>query len=145
MILKQLKIWLILQLMFTFMLQGCLGVTEFRRGNIYDSRVFAFLQDIRWGEYEKAQSFINMREGKPRKLNLEYLKNIRVTKLDKIKEMHTQKDEEEVISEMKSVYEIEYYVVSVNVVKTLRYEQLWWYDAELDTWFLDNDLPDFGG
>ena len=127
------------------MLQGCGSVRDFRRSQIYDSRIFAFEQAIRWGEFEKAQAFVNMRKGKPKKLDLDYLSNIKVAKFKKIKEKQLLQDENEIVSEMHSVYEIEYYVVSVNVVKAFRYEQIWWYNPELDTWFGDNELPGFGG
>jgi hypothetical protein len=145
MILKKIKFCLPLLLVILVLLQGCASTIEFRRGNIYESRDFACYQAIRWGEFEKAQTFINMREGKPKALNLEFLKQIRVTKLRKINEEKTQVDEDEIVSEITSNYEIEYYFVSNNLIKTLRYQQVWWFDKETDIWFLDSNLPDFGG
>lgn len=131
--------------MVLFLLQACGSVSNFRRGNIYDSRVFAFEQAIRWGDYEKADSFVNRRTEEPKTLDLAYLEKIKVTKFRKIKETRAKMDIDDEVVEIHSVYDVEFYVDSINVLKTFRYPSVWWYHPERDTWFLDSDLPDFGG
>lgn len=141
--LKQGKISLLLALFIVFLLAGCGQVRDFRRGNIFEARFEAYSAAIRWGEFEKAATFIKMREGKPRKPDLDYLKTIRVTRYELIEEKTPHKDEELGIIEAYMANNVEYYFVNSGRVKNFRYEQLWWYDVEADNWFMDGDLPDF--
>jgi len=129
-------------LLLTVILSACASVTEFRRGNIYEARVYQFSHDLRWGDYEKAYAYIKMRDRPPKPLDLDYLKQIRVTRYELIKEMPLASDEKGA-TEIQSLYEVDFYHRSNNIVKNFRYQQVWWYDKTLDNWFLDTDLPDF--
>ena len=121
---------------------GCSSVSDYRRAQILDSRLYGFSHAIRWAEFEKAQEYISMRKGQPKKLDLDYLKNIKVTKYQLLKQ-YAHKQTEAEIPETTTIYDIEYYFSSSNKIRYLRYEQLWWYDKVLDNWFLDSDLPQF--
>ncbi len=136
---------LFLTLMVTFLLAGCHSIYNIgasKRNNQFDKTSNSYRIYIRWGEYEKAEAFIKMREGIPSKLDLDHLNQIHVTSYDVIKE-YVSLDEEKFPKEIVEDVEIEFYPESTLTVKNLRHQQVWWYDVEEERWYLDTDLPDF--
>jgi len=141
--LQRRSIYLFWLLLFSaVLLSACASLTEYRRKNLYEARVSRFSHDLRWGDYEKAATYIKMRDKQPKTLDLDYLKQIRITRYDLISEKPLASDEK-VPTEIQSVYAVDFYDSSNNIVQTFRYQQVWWFDETLDNWFLDTNLPDF--
>ena len=121
---------------------ACAKVAATKRSNQFQKILKDYNASIRWGYYEKASAFINMRDGVPRKLDLDYLKEIRVTRYDIIRQIaigDDLKDPREIAIDV----DVDYYHDSTLRVKSIKYQQLWWYDEVAGQWFLDADLPDF--
>jgi hypothetical protein len=83
-----------------------------------------------------------MREGVPRQLDLDYLKEIRVTRYDVVRQIAVGDDLKDP-REMLIDVAIDYYHDSTLRVESIKYQQLWWHDEVAEQWFLDSDLPDF--
>ena len=133
---------LFLTLIAIILLSGCYNIGVSKRNNQYEKTTNSYRIYLRWGEYEKAAAFVKMRNGTPRELDLDYLKEIRITRYEIINEF-INVDEEKFPEEIVVDLDIDFYSESTLTVKNLRYQQVWWYDVEEERWFLDSDLPDF--
>lgn len=121
---------------------ACGKVAATKRGNQFQKTLKEYNALIRWGYYEKAGAFINMRAGVPRQLDLEYLQEIRVTHYEIIRQIaigDDLKDPREIAIDV----DVDYYHDRTLRVKSIKYQQLWWHDEVAEQWFLDGDLPDF--
>ncbi|MDD5033205.1 MAG: hypothetical protein PHE55_00475 [Methylococcaceae bacterium] len=91
---------------------------------------------IRWGAFEKAVDYqIPSRRSK---LDLAWLKNIRVTSYDTL-----YRKEAKGSNIFEQTVEIRYYNDLQGVEKTITDRQLWHYDDEKDQWSLESELPHF--
>jgi hypothetical protein len=140
--LKPKLILLLLAFLLTLTVAGCAKVEATKRSNQFQQTLKDFNASIRWGYFEQARTFINMREGVPRELDLDYLQEIRVTRYDITRKTaigDNLQDPREVVIDVA----IDYYHDSTLRVKSIKYQQMWWYDDVAKQWFLDADLPDF--
>ncbi|MCK5120961.1 MAG: hypothetical protein KAQ91_03215 [Methylococcales bacterium] len=124
-------------------LVGCSSTIDFRGRNKFEPRIKAFAYAIRWSQFEDAQGFIRMRNNRPQQQSLDYLKQIKVTKYQPLKEAR-QENTDQQTPEILSTYTIDYYHKENYKMKHQSYQQLWWYDDTVGAWFLDSDLPKFG-
>ena len=129
-------------LILTIVSAGCAKIESIERGNNFKKVLDGYGFFIRWGKYKQAEVFINMREGVPKLLDLQYLKEIHVTRYDVTIQEPTGENIEDP-KQIAVVAEIDYYHDSTFRVKSIRHQQLWWYDDLTERWFLDGDLPDF--
>ena len=119
-------------------LWGCATVERKGRVESLNHTVKAYGAMIRWREFSAAQSYLGVREGTPKTVDFDHLKNIRVTDYDVL---HTSLNEEK--DEATVAVSISYYNEYLNRVNTITQSQVWWYDEVGEGWLLDGELPDF--
>lgn len=124
---------------------GCAKIQATKRADLFKSTLDTYSALIRWGKYKQAGAHIKRREGEPKQPDLEYLKHIHVTRYDIVQQVAVVENEEEGRgpTEISVLAEIDYYHDDDLRVHGIEYQQLWWYDEELESWSLDSDLPDF--
>ena len=127
--------------LFFISLSGCSSI-GFREKNKFEARIQAFAHSLRWSQFEEAQSFIRLRNKQSPDQNIEYLKQIKITKYEPLSEIARNVPNQE-SSEITSTYTIDYYHMDNYIIKHHKYEQAWWYDDTVGTWFLDSELPKF--
>lgn len=131
---------LLILLIATVVLGGCGSIEE--RGEINDftkaSRDYGRM--LRWRSYDGAAQFLRARDDSPIAVDVEPLKDIRVTSYRIISSEVRPKENEASVTAV-----IDYYNELQNRVKTLTDQQDWWYDPVGEAWFLDGNLPDFLG
>lgn len=123
-------------------LYGCSSIMDFTHGEKLEPRVRAFSNAIRWSNFEEAQKFVSMRDNQIQNQNMDFLKHIKVTKYSFIKNT-TRHNADDETSDIISIYNIDYYHDGNYQIQHLRYEQLWWYDDTMETWFINSGLPPF--
>ncbi len=137
----------LLLLIFIFVVagSGCAKIQATKRADKFKSTLDTYSALLRWGKYKQAGTHIKMREGEPKQLDLEYLKHIHVTRYDVVQQVASVENEEEGKgpTEIAMIAEIDYYHDDDLRVHSFEHQQLWWYDEELERWFLEGDLPDF--
>ncbi len=136
---------LLLLMLFILVSSGCAKIQARKRADLFKSTLDTYSAMIRWGNYKQAGAYIKMRDGEPQQPDLQYLKQIHVTRYDIVEQVAIVDDQEEdkEPAEISVTSEIDYYHDSDPRVKSLDYQQLWWYDDKLKKWFLDGDLPGF--
>ncbi len=119
---------------------ACATVKNKKQLNRLDDSLRLYEQAIRWGEFDVAARYIKFRENakpaKPR--GREILENIRVASYEVISQgMADDRSEARVLAA------ISFYHVESGIVRHMRDEQVWWYDEQSKSWFLEGDLPNF--
>ena len=133
---------LLVVLILTLASAGCGKIESIKRGNDFKKALDSYGFMIRWGKYEQAEAFINMRAGVPKLPDMQYLKELHVTRYDVTEQVPFGENNDDP-KQVAVVAVIEYYHDSTLRVKSIRHQQLWWYDDLTGKWFLDGDLPDF--
>jgi len=101
-----------------------------------DSVVQLYASAIRWGEFEKAQEFVNPAKRKP--LDLNWLQNIHVSSYDIV---YRKENLGGNIYEM--TVDIHYFLESEGVEKVLVDHQVWRYNPDGEKMILESGLPEF--
>ena len=93
---------------------------------------------LRWAMHEALDSYHVTRDGERNKLDRKSIENIRITGFQfSDKELNAESTEATVKGEIK------YYRTDVGTLKSISYEQTWWYDEDLKRWFMESDFPVF--
>ena len=119
-------------------LAGCAVMQAHDRLARLDSTVKSYTKALRWGHFDTASGFLQPRHTSPSPVDARRLEDIRVTSYEILNQVIRDDNEEAVI-----VVQFSFYHASTGSVHTIEDEQLWWYDAERNTWRLDGQLPDF--
>jgi hypothetical protein len=119
-------------------LDGCASKQKQQTMNTFDERTRLYGRLLRWREYEGAVNMIRHQDESSVEVNLDDLKDLRVTDYE-IKKVVMDEDLKTAVVQA----EISYYFETTNTVKKMRDTQNWWYEEEAKTWFLDDDLPAF--
>jgi hypothetical protein len=93
---------------------------------------------LRWAMHENLDGYHVTRDGERKKINRKSLENIRITGFD-----FSEKELNDEATEATVNGEIKYYRTDVGTLKSLSYEQIWWYDEDLKRWFMESDFPVF--
>ncbi|MEE9157713.1 MAG: hypothetical protein V3U60_04920 [Gammaproteobacteria bacterium] len=93
---------------------------------------------LRWGRYNEAAGHLNIRNGERETIDIEYLKNIRVTSYVMTESAVTSDQTESLMT-----VEFSYYHEDDAIIRKLTDKQVWWYQEERRKWWLDGELPDF--
>ena len=117
---------------------GCASMQAHDRLARLDSTVKSYTKALRWGHFDTASGFLQPRPASPSPPDAQRLEEIRVTSYEILNQVIRDDNEEAVI-----VVQFSFYHASSGSVHTIEDEQLWWYDAERNTWRLDGQLPDF--
>jgi hypothetical protein len=103
---------------------------------IIDSTVQLYAAAIRFGEFEKAQEFVD--PAKRTRLDLAWLKNIHISSYDIV---HRKENLGGNIYEM--TVQIHYFIESEGVEKSVTDRQIWRYDEGQRKMMLETSLPEF--
>lgn len=123
-------------------LAGCSSMIDFKSENTFKPRIRAFSKAIRWSQFEKAQTFIRLRNNRLSNPDQDYLKQIKVTRYEPLSELTMENKDSQVMDKM-AIYTLEFYHKGNLKIERLQYKQIWWYDETIGTWFLDSELPTF--
>jgi hypothetical protein len=100
----------------------------------------AYRKLVRWGDWEEASFHLKARKGELRKPALKRYKPWKITSYNVGEVVR-----DETGNEARVTAQIEFYSTDTGHASSMKYEQLWWYDAEAKHWYLDGSLPDFDG
>ena len=119
-------------------LVGCAAIETKARSQKLTDQVKAYTKAIRWGDFDIATRFLKHRNGKPARTEAGSLQGIRVTHYD----YSIQADRPEA-EEAEMVATFDYQLPSSASVRRIKQRATWWYDAKIENWYLDGDLPKF--
>ena len=118
-------------------LEGCGFQLERHTSRVTDWEDEQQLADV---YYDEAAKYLRARDGTPIEANLAMASRFRVSAYKPLSSIVADSNEEGRVVAM-----IDYYEIDSGVIRTLRDEQLWWYDTEVKRWFLGSPLPNFDG
>ena len=116
---------------------GCASI-ERKQLDILEQRTDNYENALRWGNYEIARAFIKKSAADQLPVEIESLKQIRVTSY-KLLDRNVFESKE--AAEQK--VEIRFYNIDSLIEKTIIDNQTWILDKDLENWFLSSGLPDF--
>lgn len=99
----------------------------------------SYAASIRWGEFDQAVGFIDpklLAEHPPTALEIERLKQVRVSGYDEMPVVPVSEDE------VQQVVKIDLLNVNTQVARSIVDRQTWRYDATAKRWWLVSGLPD---
>lgn len=109
------------------------------RANDFVAATKTYAKLIRWGYFDEAAKYIRARDDSPIDIDLARVSRYRVSSYKPFTQLLADNG-----MEGRNVAMIEYYEIDSGVIKTLRDEQIWWFDSEAERWFLASPLPGFG-
>ncbi len=133
-------IFYILFVCFGLTISACSTVDKTKRLDLLESSMNDFRKAVRWGYYDEATRYIQIKDYKKSLRNPDYLKNVRITTYEYGKKFF---NEDKTKLEVTAL--IGFYNVDQGTVKSINENQIWWFDAEKSLWFLDGDIPDLTG
>ena len=128
----------LLPLLLACVLTGCNDTGVKIRLSSLDDAVQNYANAMRWGRYEDAQTSHLTRDGQRPMIEDEDIADVRVTHF-----VIRQTDFNEDKTEAKVSGQYKYYLTSSGMVRTIPFEQDWWYKEEDKRWFVANGPPDF--
>lgn len=147
---KRLVLILALTLLLVIFGSGCTkmkdAIEDDKRSIRYDETTKAYLSAVRWGYYDVAEGFIRHRDdqlqdAQPASVpDYDFLDRVRVSQYLVRSQRPTGDPDEMQVTVSWSFYHTDYGTVSTVVDR-----QLWWYEKDEHSWYLDGTLPDFKG
>ncbi len=118
---------------------GCAQVQTKKQSSKLETAVKVYADSIRWDRGETALAMLKTREGvRPLGADVSYLEEIRVvaaeTRISAVAED---------FNTATVTMTFDYYFIDQGNVKRTTQNDLWWFDAEEQTWYLDGRLPPF--
>lgn len=135
---KRTALTLILMALTVVSVAGCNTIKEERRGNELTMSLRTFSKLLRWGMFEDASQYLRNPDDEKIAVDLDRLEGVKVTDFETISEGMSEDGMEATITS-----QVAYYRQDTGVLREIRYRQVWWYDPEVERWFLDGSLPDF--
>jgi hypothetical protein len=140
---KQIFISVMMMLVVAFSSTGCWNKQAWgTRGDEFLKTSIRYRSAVRWAEYDKAQTFIKIRNEEPQEPDLDYLEQIEVTDYEIVKRTSVAKTES-TPEEVQVVVEIDFLREASPSVNKMKRQETWWFDEEAEKWYLDGNLPDF--
>lgn len=93
---------------------------------------------MRWSDFNAAMAFVERREEAVDQIDLERLKDVRVTSYE-IEDQYLSVDKGEAYVTAK----ISFHLADSMTVETITDKQTWWYRKDQRRWLLDGSLPSF--
>ena len=121
-----------------FVAVGCASVVDQVKMNKFADTSKAYGEKLLWGHFEAANLYRKPELAENDKPDFEKLKNIKVAQYD-IKDMNVSDDGSRIDQDA----EITYFHRDKMILKTLRDEQVWEFDAKDRRWYLTTQLPTF--
>jgi hypothetical protein len=119
-------------------LAGCNPVKQDRMTDTLQNATNSYQNALRWGYFENAYSHLPP-DRRRDTLSSETLEGLRLTGYDVIQPLVINAESETATQ----IVAIDYLYADRQVVKQLKDRQLWRYDAEKKTWWLESGLPVF--
>ncbi len=120
------------------LIAGCGSLFGMVQMEKFERAARVYRKAIRWSDFEAACSFLKVEWSENKSPDFNKLKQVKVASYE-VKEIVPLKDKRQV----RQIVEITYYKINDNVLKTLREDQLWEYDQEEKSWYIQSGLPDF--
>lgn len=117
---------------------GCADLQHKEQTKKLDEVIRAYLHAVRWGDLGAAASFIRPREGLTEPPDLSKLKGLHVTHFDYAIDSEAQGHPEALMTA-----KFDYYFEDTLTVKNVYQQVTWWWDPEVENWFMDGELPEF--
>ncbi len=117
---------------------GCADLQHKKQTRKLDQAVRSYIHAVRWGDLGAAASFIRPREGSAEPPDLSKLSGLRVTHYDYAIDSKVKGHPEALMT-----VAFDYYFEDTLSVKKVHQQALWWWDPEIENWFLDGKLPEF--
>ena len=119
-------------------LTGCASMEKSQKTDSLKSESRQFAKALRWGDYEAAIIRTRLPEGEKMDVDLDYLKNIRVTKAETSPPLMSDD-----LMEGEVILYLDYYHELRNSVNSMTVKQSWVYDEEQEQWYCETPFPDF--
>ncbi len=119
-------------------LTGCADLQQKDQTKKLDQGVRAYIRAVRWGDLGAAASFIRPREGTVMPPDLSKLKGLHVTHYDYAIDSEAEGNPEALMT-----VKFAYYFEDTLSVKDVYQQATWWWDPEVENWFMDGELPKF--
>ena len=120
------------------MLAACNKIkTQQKMTNLKES-LTSYEVALRWAEHDAAYSYHVAPDGSRPPADLEKLNEISVTGIE-----ITDKTVNELQTEAYTSIKIKYYNKSQGTIKTIKQEQVWWYNEINKQWFIKTEFPQF--
>ncbi len=120
------------------LLVGCATFQGWSQLRSLESTLDTYRKAICWGDYQVVESLIKKQGTDPQNPNLKKLEKIKVTSYQVV-ESNTSEDK----LRAHQTVELKYFNTDHLIVKALIYKEVWEYDTEQETWYLQSALPDF--
>ena len=120
------------------LLSGCADLQHKEKTKKLEQAVRSYIHAVRWGDLGAAASYIRPKEGTLKPPDLAGLKGLRVTHYD-----YAIGSKVEGASEALMTAAFDYYFEDTLSVKKAYQQVLWWWDPQVENWFMDGELPDF--
>jgi hypothetical protein len=117
---------------------GCAQLERKDQTKKLDQAVRAYIHAVRWGDLGAAASFIRPREGTTTPPDLSKLAGLRVTHYDYAIDSQSEGNPEALMTAA-----FDYYFEDTLSVKKVYQQSVWWWDPEVENWFMDGELPEF--
>jgi len=120
------------------LLTGCADLEKKDQTKKLDQSVRAYIHAVRWGDLGAAASFIRPREGTVKPPDLSKLKGLHVTHYDYAIDSEAEGNPEALMT-----VKFNYYFEDTLIVRDVYQQVTWWWDPEVENWFMDGELPKF--
>ncbi len=123
----------------TFMaLLSCGGTAERQKIATLSDAIDDYAYALRWGRTDDAVSYHFNEDGTRPQIDSSVMDSVRVTGFEIMdRTVNPEQTEATVKGELK------YYQNDSATIRTLEYDQHWWYEPDSGQWFLDSNFPDF--
>lgn len=128
----------IICLIFLSGLLSCSGTTERRKLETLNEAIDNYAYALRWSRTDDAVSYHVREDGSKPEIDSSIMDSVSVTGFE-IKERNVNPEQTE--ATVKG--ELNYYKSSSATVRTIEYNQRWWYQEDSGKWFVDGDFPEF--
>ena len=117
---------------------ACGSTGEQKKAVSLNDAIDDYAYALRWGRIDDAVSYHVNEEGIKPDIDQNVMKSIRVTGFS-IKSRTINTEQTEAIVES----ELNYYNDEYGTLRSLEYTQSWWYQPDMQQWFLDSEFPEF--
>lgn len=117
-------------------LTGCGTIGKEKKSTAMDAALTTYGEAIRWGYWDMAYGYLHPDK---RTATPEYLENVRVTSYDVVQPPIMRNE-----TELEQVARIQYVHQDTQLVRSYSDRQLWSYDEETNSWWLQSGVPRFG-
>lgn len=123
-------------LFLALMLAGCAGAQQRERLGALNEALQQFGAALRWARYMDAYAYVRMRDGDNPPPDFSKYDNYRITSYEVQRNLIDENARQAIVS-----IEIGYYHDALGALRKASDKQIWYYDDEIERWFLDGDLP----